>query len=219
MRNRRYKRVCKLINITILLLILSLGTLVLVTACGSSDDGGKEIPDTAPSTEADNDISDVIVTIPPLVELPETPTTEPSDELEDAEPIWEPSKEDIEALAKTLWGECRGVKSKAQQAAVAWCVLNRLDKGTWGDTVLSVVSAPYQFSGYSDSFPVTDELADLARDVMIRWHSEKEGIQDVGRVLPKDYIFFVGDGKLNYFTNEWKSTNYWDWSLPNPYES
>lgn len=51
----------------------------------------------------------------------------------------EPAKpwtdEEVKMLAKTLWAECRGVPSKARQAAVAWCALNRLDAGTYGSTL------------------------------------------------------------------------------------
>lgn len=134
--------------------------------------------------------------------------------------IWKPDPADVEAIAKTLWGECRGVTSKAQQAAVAWCILNRVDKGGYyGNSVIEVVSKPKQFTGYNPNHPVDPELAELAEDVLTRWHAEKEGWSDVGRTLPKEYCFFVGDGKLNYFTDEWKSKDYWDWSLPNPYES
>lgn len=50
-------------------------------------------------------------------------------------------------------------------------------------------------------------------------NAEKNGETDVGRVLPKEYTFFIGDGFENHFTDEWKSTDYWDWSLPSPYEN
>lgn len=54
---------------------------------------------------------------------------------------------------------------------------------------------------------------------MQRWNAEKNGETDVGRVLPKEYTFFIGDGFENHFTDEWKSTDYWDWPLPSPYEN
>lgn len=135
------------------------------------------------------------------------------------EEVWEPDQESIIALAKTLWGECRGVKSKTHQAAVAWCVLNRLDSKKFkGESVLEICSAPHQFDGYSDSHPVSDELYDLAKDVLKRWYRERCGETGVGRVLPNDYYFFIGDGIENHFSQEWKSTNYWAWELPTPYE-
>lgn len=125
-------------------------------------------------------------------------------------------QEEIDALARTIWGEARGVPSKAEQAAVAWCVLNRVDAG-YGDTVLEVVSAPGQFVGYSIYYPVTDELAELAKDVLTRWYKEKDGETDVGRTLPSDYYYFNGSGGHNWFRKEFRSSTYWDWSLPDPY--
>ena len=128
-----------------------------------------------------------------------------------------PDQEDVDALAKTLWGECRGVPSKMEQAAVAWCVLNRLDAG-YADTVLGVVAAPGQFVGYSPYHPVTDELAELAADVLERHWREQQGETDVGRVLPAEYLWFSGRDGRNWFRPAYRSSDYWDWSLPDPYE-
>lgn len=125
-------------------------------------------------------------------------------------------QEEIDALARTIWGEARGVSNKAEQAAVAWCVLNRVDAG-YGATVLEVVSAPGQFTGYSIYYPVTDELAELAKDVLTRWYREKDGETDVGRTLPSDYYYFNGSDGRNWFRKEFRSLIYWDWSLPDPY--
>ncbi len=43
------------------------------------------------------------------------------------EPVKLYSEADVEMLARLIWVEARGVKSKTEQAAVVWCVLNRLD--------------------------------------------------------------------------------------------
>lgn len=139
---------------------------------------------------------------------------------EATKPEWQPDQADVEAIAKTLWGECRGVPYTSHKAAVIWCILNRVDEGGYfGSSIIEVVSKPNQFVGYDPDYPVDPELEEIARDVLKRWHAEKEGQTNVGRVLPSGYCYFVGDGELNYFTNEWRSKNYWDWSLPNPYES
>ena len=125
-------------------------------------------------------------------------------------------KSDIEMLAKLIWGEARGVNNKAEQAAVAWCVLNRVDAG-FGPDIKSVITAPSQFTGYKSSNPVTEELYDLAYDVLLRWELEKMGIDDVGRTLPAGYFYFSGSGGRNYFRTGNKNSSYWDWSLPDPY--
>lgn len=129
-----------------------------------------------------------------------------------------PVKEDIEMLAKLIWGEARGVKSTTEKAAVVWCVLNRVDAKGYPNSIEAVIIQPYQFVGYDEDYPVTKEHRMIAEDVLCRWYAEKDGEKDVGRVLPKDYIYFTGDGKQNYFTNEWKSNDIWNWSLPSPYE-
>lgn len=121
----------------------------------------------------------------------------------------------IEALAKMVWGEARGC-SKTEQAATVWCVLNRVDAG-YGD-ILSVLLAPNQFQGYDSSNPVSPEIADLVKDVLIRWEIEKDCVGGVGRVLPKGYLWFTGDGRHNHFRNEYKTDVTWDWSPPSPYE-
>lgn len=126
---------------------------------------------------------------------------------------------DVEMLAKLIWGEARGVHSTEQKAAVVWCVLNRVDSPLYPDSIEAVVTQKYQFSGYDESYPLTDEFMEIAEDVLVRWHQEKAGAIDVGRVLPKEYLYFVGDGVLNYFSKEWKSQDHYDWSLPSPYEN
>lgn len=126
-------------------------------------------------------------------------------------------------LAKTVWCEARGIESVTQQSAIIWCILNRADSGGYGDSVRAVLTAPYQFA-YREWASTTDDygrdLVKLAMDVLTRWEMEKAGETDVGRTLPKDYMWYSGNGKANVFRNKY-SGNYqiWDWSLPSPYES
>jgi hypothetical protein len=149
----------------------------------------------------------------PLLSI--APTPEPMSSPEAAALPW--TYEEVEMLAKTIWAEARGVPSTARQAAVAWCALNRLDVGTFGDTLAEVLSKPYQFA-YDPASPVTDEFLALADDVLHRWYLEQNGVEDVGRTLPEDYLFFEGDGLENHFRKEYEKTgDTWDWSLPDPY--
>ena len=117
-------------------------------------------------------------------------------------PVWEPATEDVEAIARTLYGECRGVETVAEQEAVAWVILNRLDAG-YADTVLGVVSAPGQFAGYSPEHPLWPELVEVARRVLTLHHREQMGIS-VQRVLGREYLWFSGDGVRNYFRCEYE---------------
>ena len=196
------------ISTTITGLVLTISILILLCACQASKTTSEESEQTSPTT------SFVTNTSTPMTTCPNVSTPEVT------EPEWEPDQADVEAIAKTLWGECRGVPYISHKAAVVWCILNRVDEGGYfGSSIIEVVSKPNQFIGYKANHPIDPELEEIARDVLKRWHAEKEGETDVGRVLPSGYFYFVGDGEFNYFTNEWKSKNYWDWSLPNPYES
>lgn len=136
--------------------------------------------------------------------------------IEEDKPAYIPDAAEVEALAKMLYGEARGVTSDTEKAACVWCVLNRVDDPRFPDTVLEVVAAPYQFAGYSADYPVLPELERIAADVLTRYHEEKSGGENVGRVLPADYCFFTGDGEHNYFTIGWKDTETWGWTLSSP---
>lgn len=114
---------------------------------------------------------------------------------------WQPATEDVEAIARTLYGECRGAETVAEQEAVAWVILNRVDAG-YADTVLGVVSAPGQFAGYSPEHPLWPELVEVAERVLTLHHREQMG-ESVARVLPRDYLWFSGDGIRNYFRCEY----------------
>lgn len=128
---------------------------------------------------------------------------------------------EVEMIAKTVYGEALVTYSETEMSAVVWCILNRVDSNGYacGNSIEYVVTYPGQFSGYSQSNPVTSEIDALVRDVLDRWYAEKNGSTDVGRTLPAEYIYFIGDGYTNYFSKEWKSTDYWNWSLESPYES
>lgn len=127
------------------------------------------------------------------------------------------TEQDAIDIAKVLYRECRGVPSKTEQACVAWTILNRADKNN--SSIRSIITAPNQFA-FSNNTKLDRELLGLAYDVLNRWSDEKDGIVDVGRVLPCDYLYFEGRNGRNHFRNRYNG-NYdiWDYSLPSPYES
>lgn len=130
------------------------------------------------------------------------------------EPLY--GDEEITALAKLIYGEARGIESDTEKAAIVWTVLNRYDAG-YGDSIMDVLTAPNQFY-YRESFPMREDLVELAADVLSRWERERNGETDVGRVLPSDYLWYRGDGVHNHFRDAYKGGNVWDWSLKSPYE-
>ena len=149
----------------------------------------------------------------PAVEVETVPL--PIQKEPQAEPQPELNEAEVEMLAKLVWGEARGC-SVTEQAAVIWTVLNRVDSEDpiFPDTIEGVVTQPNQFHGYDPDFPVEPEHEELARDVLKRWLTGGEG-----RVLPKEHLFFHGDGIHNHFRKEFQHNGqYWDWSLDSPYE-
>jgi len=153
-------------------------------------------------------------------QIPVTATVEQVEATACVAAVWEPAADDVEILAKLIWGEARGIPSTTEKAAVVWCVLNRVDASSYPDTVRAVVTQKHQFAGYSPDFPATEEFKAIAYDVLLRWHSEKEGTENSGRVLPKEYLYFTGDGYHNYFKKRWSSSaDTYNWVLPTPYSS
>ena len=99
---------------------------------------------------------------------------------------WQPDPNDVVMVSQTVWGEARGCR-RAEQEAVVWCILNRVDDSRFPNTISGVITAVGQFSGYSPKFP-SEDFKELAEDVLIRWHNGEHGI-------PTDLVFFRSDGQ------------------------
>ena len=123
---------------------------------------------------------------------------------------------DAALISRLIWAEARGVAKPAQQAAVGWCVLNRVDDPRWPSTVEEVILQPHQFADISCA--PSDDFLSLALHILKIWHSEKAGSPLPGRTLPTDYFYFHGDGVQNHFRTDHNRGPVWDWSLPDPYE-
>ena len=127
------------------------------------------------------------------------------------------SDADAEIIAKVMYSECGAIQSDTEKACIAWVVLNRVD-AKYGDTIAAVATAASQF-GYIATVPVRDDLLKLSYDVLGRWAKERAGETDVGRVLPKDYFWYSGDGAHNYFRNVYAGGESWNYSLVSPYKN
>ena len=167
----------------------------------------------------------VVVEAPQAVSVREAVSVMPTSNLfpyideafkSEPEPI-EINARDAEMIAQTVWGEARGCGT-TEQSAVVWCILNRVGVPGFADTIRGVITQPYQFAGYSASNPVEPELYDLAADVLTRWEREKRGEEDVGRVLPGNFLWFSGDGVHIYFRDAYIHGDTWGWSMESPYE-
>jgi hypothetical protein len=125
---------------------------------------------------------------------------------------------DVSALAAVMYIEARGLDTR-EVAMVGWCVLNRVDRG---DGTIPGVCYSNQFALYhtNSAYHNSTEYAWLAEDILTRWYLEKMGEVDVGRVLPKDYYWFTGNGKHNYFRNSFYGSKNLEslFYLRNPYQ-
>ena len=123
---------------------------------------------------------------------------------------------EIIMATKVMVVEAGGVYPLSHRAAVVWCILNRAD--ATGNSISSIITAPHQFA-WIPSQAYSQEQYDFVKDIFTRWLLEKEGFENVGRVLPEEYKWFHGDGYHNHFRNAYSgSYAIWDWSLPSPYD-
>ena len=111
------------------------------------------------------------------------------------------TEDDVAAMAKMLWGEARGC-TRDNQIKCAWVVVNRVDDDRFPDTIQGALEQPSQFHGYDPSYPVPDELYDVAFDVLTRWSYEKQGVP-VRRELASSFLWFTGNGVENIFREEY----------------
>ena len=169
--------------ITAFTLIVLLALLICIVYARATWEGG-ELPSPAPTVTAEE------TTEPEQSEAPEPSETPVYYEMYFTE-------DDVAAMAKMLWGEARGC-TRDNQIKCAWIVCNRVDDERFPDTIQGVLEQPSQFHGYDPTFPVTDELYDVAFDVLTRWSYEKQGIP-VRRELPSSFLWFTGNGVENIF--------------------
>lgn len=133
------------------------------------------------------------------------------------------TRNDAVMIAKTMFNEARGIQSKTEIACIGWTCLNRVDAGKkagFRDTISGCLTQAKQIA-YSAGAPTTSDygydLIALAADVLDRWSREKAGQSNVGRVLPRDYMWYAGNGAHNYFRNKFQGGTRWTYSLPSPY--
>lgn len=61
--------------------------------------------------------------------------------------------QDLDTMARTIWGEARGETFEGK-IAVAWVIKNRADNpGWWGHEIAGVCRAPWQFSCWLENDP------------------------------------------------------------------
>lgn len=208
--------------VTVICAVLSLTIFVSAFHVTGVDRQVAEEPSAQPQYMSMEDVGRIVNALHTKPLIPDAPslTLDMAVELQPPAPTPEPSHpftaEEVVMLAKTIGAEALVVPSKARQAAVGWCALNRLDDGRFGATLAEVLSKPFQFA-YREDAEVYPGMLELAEDVLCRWYAEKLGGTDVGRTLPSEYLYFDGDGWENHFRITQYADQEWDWSLPDPY--
>lgn len=110
------------------------------------------------------------------------------------------SSYEITLTAKTVWGEARGC-SRDEQKLVVWCICNRAD--ACDQSVEEVITAPYQFAGYEPDHPVEPEIVEVVEEVFQAWARGEEALVLPPYATTANYQFFGGDGKHNWFREEY----------------
>lgn len=215
-RLQQYKDILCYIMIAVSMVALMWAALVSMKEAVSDQEPEYPLPD----AETESEISTMEIGIPVEIRVMSANTAgqEESESIIQTPlkaPLYEQS--DIVTLAKLMFVECGSVSSDTEKACVVWTVLNRVD--AWDMSIQEVVESANQFA-YSEQAPISAELYELATDVLNRWSAEKIGLIDIGRVLPKEYMWFWGDGEHNHFRDAYNGAfTVWDYSLPSPYEN
>ncbi len=96
-------------------------------------------------------------------------------------------------MALTLAGECYDDK-EPDKRRVCEVILNRVSDGRFGDSIIEVLTAENQFSGYwTQSRPVSENDIAIAEQALKDWY-------DNGCEPLSEYLFFsAGDNRENVF--------------------
>ena len=107
------------------------------------------------------------------------------------------SDEEVEAIVRTLAGECYDDKM-ADKRKVVEVIVNRVSDGGFGENVIDVVTAKGQFAGYwRQSRPVSKSDIQIAEETLTDWYAND------CKAL-SEYLFFCsGPNRENVFRSEY----------------
>lgn len=113
-------------------------------------------------------------------------------------------EQEAKYIAKVLYGTARN-NSERDQRTVTWCILNRVDSAGYPNTVQGVCEQTSQWMGYGDDNPVLNNLLEVARTELIKWHNGDRP------VLP-DYVYMSWSSKEIVLRDTYEKTSdtrYW----------
>ena len=132
-----------------------------------------------------------IIETKPITETEPFIETEP---ITETEPF---TDEEVEAIAKTLAGECYDDKLNDKRLVVE-VILNRVSDGRFGESVIEVVSAKGQFNGYwKQSRPVSDSDIRIAKETLREWY------ENDCKKLSEYLFFYAGPNRENVFRTQY----------------
>lgn len=107
------------------------------------------------------------------------------------------SDEEVEAIVRTLAGECYDDKV-ADKRKVVEVIVNRVSDGRFGENVIDVITAKGQFVGYwNQSRPVSESDIQIAEETLTDWYVN-------GCKALSEYLFFhSGPNRENVFRSEY----------------
>jgi len=168
---------------TIQILIISLMVGLVFASCAK------------PETQTNEMVQESVVIAEPVNSIIPTHISRPQ---ETVIPKEEPfSDEEVEAISKTLAGECYDDKLNDKRKVVE-VILNRVSDGRFGDSVIEVVTAKGQFNGYwKQSRSVSDSDIRIAKETLRDWYSN-----DCKKL--SEYLFFcAGSNRENKFRTKY----------------
>lgn len=130
------------------------------------------------------------------IPINETDTGEPEMiiELSEEKPF---SDEEVEAIVRTLAGECYDDKM-ADKRKVVEVIVNRVSDGRFGENVIDVVTAKGQFAGYwRQSRPISESDIQIAEETLTDWYAND------CKALSEYLFFSSGPNRENVFRSEY----------------
>lgn len=170
----------------IITLVLTITAIITVCSSSTVNDTNSQT-----TTNVSYHVEESIIKTEPIVETELIIETEP---IVETEPF---TDEEVEAIAKTLAGECYDDKLNDKRLVVE-VILNRVSDGRFGESVIEVVSAKGQFNGYwKQNRPVSDSDIEIAKETLREWYEN-------GCKKLSEYLFFcAGPNRENVFRTQY----------------
>ena len=169
------------------IIIVSLSAIFIFMACIN-----------IPINETDSGEGEIVIYKPITSAMPTITTSYETPEII-IEPLEEKpfSDEEVEAIARTLAGECYDDKV-ADKRKVVEVIVNRVSHGGFGENVIDVVTAKGQFAGYwNPSRPISESDIQIAEETLTDWYAND------CKAL-SEYLFFCsGPNRENVFRSEY----------------